>query len=476
MAEASKLTVTNPYSGENLETLGFSTREDVAHAFEKSQKTFFRWRTSPSWRRSEVLLAVASDLESRKSEFAQLMVQEAGKPLSYANGEVDRALGVLRWAAAEVQRFSGELLRLDTLKSGRDGFGIHTRFPLGVIFGITPFNFPLNLVMHKVVPAVASGCSIIIKPSPSTPLTAIKVAELFEKYEKGLVQCILADDALTESITRSKEIAMVSFTGSARVGKLVQQQACDKPVTLELGGNAWVIVMEDVPSSSYPAIAKRISGAAFGYAGQSCISVQNVAVAGALWKDFKNSLAQSTSSTCFGDPMSAQVISGPVISQTATQRIQTALKNGATKIEKVTSTLLEGSLQNGSGNLIAPTLLFTPDSGLPPEAISLRDEEVFAPVMLAGKFDKLDDLIAMINQSKYGLQAGVFTQNLGVIEKLYRELQVGGVVVNDVPTTRYDHQPYGGVKDSGHGREGIRYAMEEMTYSKFLALSSEIAH
>jgi acyl-CoA reductase-like NAD-dependent aldehyde dehydrogenase len=470
----SLLQVKNPYTGIELANLSFATEKDLGQSLAKGRTAFEKWRKSPSWRRSELLISVAKDLENRREEFAKLIVQEAGKPIAYANVEVDRCLGVLRWAAAETQRFAGELLRLDTVQSGRQGFGIHTRFPLGLILGITPFNFPLNLVMHKIAPAVASGCSILIKPSPSTPLTTIKLVELFDKYEPGLVQFVVADDALTEKLTRSSEVAMVSFTGSARVGKLIQQQAYDKPVTLELGGNAWVIVMDDLPESAYPAIAKKISGGAYGYAGQSCISVQNVCIASDRWSAFKKELTAATKNTVFGDPDNAKVISGPVINSVATQRIQKALSQVAGKAEVITSSLKEGKIAAGEGNLIAPTLVIVPDQGFSKEAQSFQQEEIFAPVMIAGKFEQLDKVIETINSSHYGLQAGVFTQNLATIERLYRELEVGGLVVNDVPTTRYDHQPYGGVKDSGHGREGVRYAMEEMTYAKFLALSSEL--
>jgi acyl-CoA reductase-like NAD-dependent aldehyde dehydrogenase len=470
----SQLLVKSPYSGKELAKLNFANAQELARTLSKGREAFSKWKTSPSWRRAEVLNAVAKDLESNRDEFAKIIVQEAGKPITLANAEVDRCLGVLRWAAAETQRFAGELIRLDTAKSGRMGFGIHARFPLGLILGITPFNFPLNLVMHKIAPAVASGCSILIKPSPSTPLTTMKLVELFEKHESGLVQFIIADDVLTEKLTRSSEIAMVSFTGSARVGKLIQQQAYDKPVTLELGGNAWVILMDDVPESAYPAIAKKISGGAYGYAGQSCISVQNVAVAGDRWKTFKQALAEATSATVFGDPENAKVVSGPVINAMATQRIQKALAQVSGQAEIVSSRIKEGSIAAGEGNLVAPSLVVTPDTGFSKEAQSIQQEEIFAPVMVAGKFDQLDHVIRTINSSRYGLQAGVFTQNLATIERLYRELDVGGLVVNDIPTTRYDHQPYGGVKDSGHGREGVRYAMDDMTYAKFLALSSEL--
>jgi acyl-CoA reductase-like NAD-dependent aldehyde dehydrogenase len=470
----SSLQVINPYNGHEIAKLSFATEKEMAQTIEKGRVAFAKWKSSPSWRRAEVLNAVAKDLEANRNEFAKVIVQEAGKPITLANAEVDRCLGVLRWAAAETERYAGELIRLDTAKSGRMGFGIHTRFPLGLILGITPFNFPLNLVMHKIAPAIASGCSILIKPSPSTPLTTMKLVELFDKQEPGLVQFILADDVVTEKLTCSSEIAMVSFTGSARVGKLIQRQAFDKPVTLELGGNAWVIVMDDVPESAYPAIAKKISGGAFGYAGQSCISVQNVAIASDRWKNFKQALSEATSSTVFGDPENAKVVSGPVINAAATQRIQKALAQISGQAEIISSSIKEGAITPGEGNLFAPSLVIAPDQGFSKEAQSIQQEEIFAPVMMAGKFDQLDKVIQTVNSSRYGLQAGVFTQNLATIERLYRELEVGGLVVNDIPTTRYDHQPYGGVKDSGHGREGVRYAMDEMTYAKFLALSSEL--
>lgn len=473
-----KLLVKNPYSGESLGELHYATREETAKTLERSKSAFARWKNSPAWQRTEVLLAVAQEIETRRQEFGQTMSAEAGKPITQALGEVDRALGVLRWAAGEVSRFAGELLRLDAAKSGRTGFGLHTRFPRGVILGITPFNFPLNLVIHKVAPAVASGCSILIKPSPATPLTALKLAEVFDKHLpkdcQGLVQVILADDRTTEELTRSKEIAMVSFTGSAKIGHLIQQQACDKPVTLELGGNAWCIIMEDVPASAYPAIAKKIAGGAYGYAGQTCISVQNVAVASSVWSDVQKHLRETTQAFAFGTPAAPEVLSGPVINEGASKRIRGELaKATSAKAEIVRSSKSHGNQADGAGNMIAPSLILATESvtGLSGDLRTLQQEEFFAPVMMAGKFDRIDDLIQTINSSQYGLQAGIFTQNLSVIEKLYRDLEVGGVIINDVPTTRYDHQPYGGVKDSGHGREGVRYAMEEMTYSKFLALS-----
>jgi aldehyde dehydrogenase (NAD+)/glyceraldehyde-3-phosphate dehydrogenase (NADP+) len=464
------LSVRNPYDGTLLHETSFASESEISKTLESSQRAFHYWKNSSAWERSQLLLEAAKRLENQKEDFASLICQEAGKPIHLARIEVSRALGVLQWAAGEAQRFSGELIRTDASSSGRMGFGIHTRFPRGVILGITPFNFPLNLAMHKVAPAVACGCSILIKPSPYTPLTALRLQELFSSVP-GLVQVVLADDNATASLTRSPEVAYISFTGSAKVGWQIRRQAPEKPTTLELGGNAWVIIMEDTPVDLIPQIAKRISGAAFGYAGQSCISVQNVAAANSIWGEFEKHLTNFTELTPYGDPKLETVTSGPLIHTGATDRVRKQLSQLPAKAEVVSSrSLTPGQAQ--SQNLVSPTLIV-----LPSESDSLSpivQEEIFAPVMTVRKFNDLPALIQKINSSRYGLQAGVFTQHWPTIEKLYQELQVGGLVVNDVPTTRYDHQPYGGVKDSGQGREGVRYAMEEMTESKFLSLSSTI--
>jgi aldehyde dehydrogenase (NAD+)/glyceraldehyde-3-phosphate dehydrogenase (NADP+) len=467
-----QLVVKNPYSGTELETLSFASTDEVRSALDRSVAAFQTWRNSSSHERARVLSDVAARLLKRQDEFARLIQDEAGKPIRYARIEVERCLGVLQWAAAETQRFSGELLRIDTSSGGRPGFGIAGRFPRGPILGITPFNFPLNLTAHKVAPAVAAGCSILIKPSPATPLTAIRFAELFAEAgaPKGLVQVILADDDATAALTRAPEIKMVSFTGSARVGKLIRAQAIDKPVTLELGGNAWVIVMDDVPQSDLPAIAKRITGGAFGYAGQSCISVQNVVAPMSLIGALEKALVEVTENIAFGDPSNPDVISGPVINLAAAQRIQKELGNTPIGAEQIQS---RKAVSVGKGGLVVPPTLVTL-ANVQSYSSSLVQEEIFGPVMTLGTYKALDQMIAVMNNGHYGLQAGVFTQRWPTIEKLYRELNVGGLVVNDVPTTRYDHQPYGGVKDSGQGREGVRYAMDEMTEPKFLALSSVI--
>lgn len=474
-----ELIVRDPYSGAEIERVSEATSETLANALTQAKNAFQKWRHSTAWSRSQLLTSAAVKLSARKEEFANLIRQEAGKPILLARIEVDRAIGVLHWAAAETQRYGGEILRLDTTASGRSGFGIHTRFPRGPVLGITPFNFPLNLAIHKIAPAIASGCSIIIKPSPFTPLITLRCAELFSD-EPGLVQVLIANDEQTIELTQAPEIKTISFTGSARVGWLIRQQAPHRPTLLELGGNAWVVVCEDTPREKFSAIAQRICKAAYGYAGQSCISVQNVAVAAPIYDEFQAMLSDLTRNTSYGNPELESVISGPVIHLQAAQRIRRSLEGTPPDFQQIHSTRFEdgGRSHCLKEALISPTLVVIPafnrTSNFQSVLPEIVREEIFAPVMTLTSFKNMEDIVSLVNAGPYGLQSGVYTPSWTKIEYLYQHLEVGGLVVNDVPTTRYDHQPYGGVRESGLGREGIRYAMDEMTESKFLALSSEI--
>lgn len=462
------LIVKNPFTHQEIQRLSFASATEIQECLSLSQKAYERWRNSTAFDRAQVLLEVAQALEDQKSRFAEIICAEAGKPIRLAQAEVTRCLGVLRWAAAEAQRFSGELLRLDTTASGNAGLGIHTRFPRGPILGITPFNFPLNLVAHKVAPAIAVGSSILIKPSLLAPLTAIAFAELFKKTRApvGLVQTIIASDSDTAALTQAQEISMISFTGSSAIGHKIRSQACSKPITLELGGNAWAFVLDDVDPSLFPKIAQKITLGAFGYAGQSCISVQNFAAPHGMLAALREQLNRATLQTPTGDPFQPETLTGPVINEAAFTRITQAIQ-GAPQGSQVIH-----AEKHPASWVISPTVIHLPESTDFGHSNALVQQEIFGPVLTTSGFGNLDEIIRRINSSPYGLQAGVFTNHWPSIEKLYRELNVGGVVINDAPTTRYDHQPYGGLKDSGQGREGIRYAMEEMTDSKFLALSS----
>ncbi len=472
--------VSNPYSGDRIQEIPWTTPAQAAQAVQKASAAFQRWKHAPSSRRSQLLLEAADSLEGRHEEFAELIQREAGKPIALARIEVQRAIGVLRWSAAEALRFGGEVLRLDTtgtnlapgaVVEGRLGMGLSVRFPRGPVLGITPFNFPLNLTVHKVAPALACGSSIVIKPSPFAPLSAFRFAELFAA-EPDLVQVTLPDDALTAKLTQDPTFRFVSFTGSPAVGWAIRRQAPEKPMTLELGGNAWCIVLGDHCASdeaTLATIAKKICAGGYSYAGQSCISVQNVAVARPLFERMRAHLERETREFAYGDPSLVQALCGPVIHEGAAKRVrallQEAPRDGFTAISS------EKRLGAEALTLIPPALLtgaqHTPSSALKTACVG---QEAFAPLITLIPFDQTSDLIQSINRSNYGLQAGIFTRDFGEIARLYRELEVGGLVVNDIPTTRYDHQPYGGVKDSGLGREGPRYAMEEMTETKFLAL------
>ena len=459
------LKVTNPYDGAALGDVPIPTDQELGKIVTRGAAAAKAWARSTSAERHGVLTAVAQGLTDNRETFVTLISKEAGKPRRFAEVEVDRAIGVFHWAAGEALRFGGKVLRLDTTKNGRPGMGIVTRFPRGLILGITPFNFPLNLVAHKVAPALASGNTILVKPSPQAPLTALELAGLVEKHAPGLnlMGVVAATDEQTARLTAAPEVAMVSFTGSARVGWLIREQAPKKPVTLELGGNAWCLIAPDVPEADLPGIARRVAGAAYGYAGQSCISVQNVACAENLWPAFRDAMVAATQAPPYGNPADPAVVCGPLINGGARARIEKDLATA--KGRHHTSVKLVGA--GDCKTLLAPVFVEDADPSSP-----LVREEVFGPVATGRAVSTTEDALRLVNASHYGLQAGLYTNDLALIERAYEELHVGGLIINDVPTTRYDHQPYGGVKDSGFGREGLESAMEEMTEPKFLALGA----
>ncbi len=464
------LEVKNPYTLKTIQEIEFLEKNDIHSKIDLAQKASLEWKNSATKLRADVLKEASELLKIRKNEFAKLICQEAGKPISLAEAEVGRAIETLQWSAEEALRFSGELINLDATSNGRKGFGLHQKFPKGILFGITPFNFPLNLMVHKVGPAIASGNVIIIKPSPLTPLVCLKTLELFPNLPKGVLQVLILKDQDASLVTTSKKISAVSFTGSAKIGWKIKKQAYDKSVFLELGGNAWSIIDQDISKEVFERITERILQGAFAYAGQSCISVQNLAIHQSQWKNFEPLLKEKTQKFPFGNPESRKSLCGPVIHLEAKNRLNQLLRKD------------QDSAQ--SKNLISESSYL--EALLPPEIVFYKtlselikdnarsQEEMFGPFMNAVPYQSTEELIQCINQSPYGLQAGIFTQNLKQIMRLYQDLNIGGLVINDIPTSRYEHQPYGGVKNSGLGREGIRYAMEDFCESKFLALSTII--
>jgi glyceraldehyde-3-phosphate dehydrogenase (NADP+) len=412
----------------------------------------------PAHRRSQVLDEVAAGLRDRREEIATRLMLEAGKPIRLARQEVDRAYQTFRCAAAEAGRIGGEWLAIDADPAGVNKVGIVRRFPIGVIGAITPFNFPLNLVAHKVAPAIAAGNAMVLKPASQTPLCALAIGELVHRagWPAGGLNVVPCAGDTAFAMAAERRLAMLSFTGSAEIGWRLESAATRKRVVLELGGNAAVIVNHD---ADIDRAAERCAAGGFQYAGQSCISVQRIFVHRDRYDRFRKALIERVAALRVGDPADEEVEVGPVITAADAQRIVGWVREAAA----AGAVVLTGGGHDGA--LVEPTILEKVD---PAMAVSCR--EVFGPVVVLRPFGEFRDAVRMVNDSDFGLQAGVFTRDIGAIEYAHRGIEVGGLMINEVPTFRVDHMPYGGVKDSGNGREGPRYAIEEMTEPRLLVL------
>jgi acyl-CoA reductase-like NAD-dependent aldehyde dehydrogenase len=457
--EGTPVEIRSPYDGTPLATVFQGTAAHAERAIQSAVQAFGSTRRLPAFERQRVLRSIAQYITSHKEEFARTMVQEAGKPLKAARTEVERAVFTFTIAAEETTRIPGEYLSLDWQQFTSGRWGIVRRFPLGPIAGITPFNFPLNLVAHKVAPAIAAGCPIILKPAPQTPLTAFLLAEAVEQagLPDGAFNVLPLSNEDAGLLISDDRIKMISFTGSAPVGWEIKQRAGKKKVVLELGGNAGVIVHSDADLAW---AAERCVTGGFSYAGQTCISVQRILVERSAFKKFTDLLLAGVSRLQVGDPMEESTDLGPLIRESdairATEWVHEAVQGGAT--------LLCGGKRHGS--MLEPTVL----TGTRPD-MKVNCQEIFAPVVTIESYDDFSAALRRINESPYGLQAGVFTRDANRIFQAYDELEVGGVIAGDVPSFRIDHMPYGGVKDSGLGREGLRYAIEEMTEPKLLVMN-----
>ncbi|WP_312037336.1 aldehyde dehydrogenase family protein [Mesorhizobium caraganae] len=478
-------TIWSPFDGSPVGLMPIADENDVEAATVASVEAFGVMKALPRFVRADILDRAAQIIKRRRAEFASTIASEAGKPLFDARGEVSRAIFNLTNAAAEARRFVGEEVPLDVdggvheyqvtgtdghridiekaqlqeLKASRQRVGIARRFPIGPILAIAPFNFPLNLVLHKVAPAIAVGNSVVLKPAPQTPLTSALLLQVFEEagLPQGALQVVHCSVALAEKMVRDDRFAMVTFTGSAKVGWHIKSISGRKKVALELGGNGAVIVCDDADVDL--AVARCARGGLV-YAGQYCIGVQRILVARQIYDVFCEKLIAKVRSFNVGDPLVEGVDVGPVINEDAAKRIsawtEEALANGAK--------LLCGGTRNGT--LLQPTLL----SNTTP-SMKVECEEVFGPVMTVNPFDNFDDALNRAASGNYGLQGGLFTNNLRRAFQSIEEWDVGGLIVNDVPIFRIDNMPFGGWKQSGLGREGTRYAMEEMSAIKHLVLN-----
>ncbi len=433
-------------------------RRHVEAAIGASVKAFEVTRKLGAYERQRVLRAVADGIAARREEFARTLAREAGKPIKTARVEVDRAVLTFTLAAEESTRIYGEWLPLDVQAATAGRWAIVRRFPIGPIATITPFNFPLNLVAHKWAPAIAAGCTIVHKPAPQTPLCSLLLAELVQQagWPAGGLNVLPVAVADAEPMISDDRLKMLSFTGSAAVGWELKKRAGKKRVTLELGGNGSVIIHGD---ADLDYAAERCTLGGFSYAGQTCISVQRIFVERSAREKFLAAFVPRVKKLKLGDPLEETTDVGPMISEAAARRAETWIEEAVT----AGATLLCGGKRQAA--MLDPTIL----TGTRPEQ-RVNCEEVFAPVVTVEPYDDFAEALRRVNDSPYGLQAGVFTRDAKLMFTAFEELTVGGVMAGDVPTFRIDHMPYGGVKDSGLGREGLRYAIEEMTERKILAV------
>lgn len=451
--------IKSPFDGSVVARVFQGTRKHAEMAIAAAVKAFGTTRRLPAFERQRVLRKIAQGIGERKEEFARTLCLEAGKPIKAARIEVDRAIFTFTVAAEESTRNYGEYLPLDWQEFTAGRWGIVRRFPLGPIAGITPFNFPLNLVAHKLAPAMAAGCPIVLKPAPQTPLCALLLAEVVQQAgwpDGGLSVVPLSNDDAGLLVTDDR-IKLISFTGSASVGWDIKRRAGKKKVLLELGGNAAVVVHGD---SDLAYAAERCVAGGFAYAGQSCISVQRILVEHAVYGRFTDLLVQGVLQLKMGNPLEETTDVGPLIRESDAVRtgdwIQEAVRGGAQ--------LLCGGKRTGS--LVEPTVL----TGTRPD-MKVNCQEIFGPVVTVEPYNEFGEALTRINDSAYGLQTGVFTRDAKRLFQAYEELEVGAVIAGDVPSFRIDHMPYGGIKDSGLGREGLRYAIEEMTEPKLMVMN-----
>lgn len=452
--------VRSPYDGALAALVHRAGPEDIENAISAAVKSFQVTRALPSWKRAEVLEKISAGIAARRDEFARTIALEAGKPLRTARAEVDRAVFTFKVAAEESKRIYGEIIPLDWIP-GAEGRAAHVqRVPLGPIAGITPFNFPINLVAHKVAPALAAGDPIIIRPASQTPISALKLGEIVLQsgWPEGGFSVVPSTTRDAAPLVEDNRIRLLTFTGSPAVGWDLKARAGRKRVTLELGGNAGVIVNQD---ADLDYAVERITWGGFSYAGQSCISVQRVYIHERIYDDFVRKFIPRVQALKAGDPLEESTDVGPVIDAGAAERIEAwadeAIKAGAE--------VLAGGKRNGT--LWQPTVL----GAIQPE-MRVSCQEIFAPLVGLYRFSDVHAAIREVDNSDFGLQAGLFTHDWRIIQDAFENIEVGGLMINDVPTFRIDHMPYGGVKQSGFGREGLRYAIEEMSEMKLLTLNN----
>jgi glyceraldehyde-3-phosphate dehydrogenase (NADP+) len=454
-----KIRVTNPYDDTVVADVASASSDDYTKAIEIAEKTFATTRELPAYKREQTLLQIASLLEKNHEKFSKMMVRELGKSLKDSRLEVTRSIGVFRASAEEAKRVGGEIIDMDWAPGSEERLGLIRRFPKGVIAGISPFNFPLNLVAHKIGPAIASGNTIVLKPASSTPILSLMLAELIDQtdHPKGAVSVLPGSAKASSPLLNDDRVKLITFTGSSEVGWWIKNNAGIKPVVLELGGNAGVAVADD---ADLEWATTRLLYGGFASAGQSCISVQRIYIHEKVYNKFARMFKKKVDKLKVGDPMNPKTDIGAMVTADAARETMRTIKDAVDGGAKILSggTILKAQLR--------PTVLTNVKTSM-----DVCSKEAFAPIVVLFKYTNFKKVVDQINNSDYGLQAGIFTNRMKDIFYAYKMIEAGGVVVNDIPTYRADHQPYGGMKNSGLGREGIRYSIEDMTDVKILSMN-----
>jgi len=460
MDDGPRSAIRDPWSGEELASVVLADAARAEEAVAASVRAFERTRKQASFERKAVLVRVARLIEARKDTFADLIAREAGKPIALARTEVARAVSTFELGAEEATRMNGEALALDLAESARGYSGLWKRVPAGPVIALAPFNFPLNLVAHKLSPALACGCSIVLKPPPQAPLSALLLAQCIREAgaPEDAVQVVPCEIPVAETLVRDDRFATLSFTGSAGVGWHLKSIAGKKRVLLELGGNAAAIVHED---AALDQAADRVVAGALGYAGQVCIKVQRLYVHAPIAKTFVASIVERARKVQPLSPLDPGALCGPMIDVANAKRVAQWVEEA----ERAGAHILCGGKRDG--NRYWPTVIEIDGDG---PGLKVVDEEVFGPVLTVHRYGTWSEGLAMADRTRYGLQAGIFTDSQARIAEAFEALHVGGLIVNDGPGFRVDAMPYGGVRDSGLGREGVRFAIEEMTERKLLVI------
>lgn len=455
--------IINPYSFEVVRKVYKSKSEDVNFALNYLTDVFPKYKNTPTYLKAELLERISNKLIQRKEEFAQIQTLETGKPIKLARIEVDRAFFTFKTGSEEARRINGEVIQIDQLRGAENKFGIVKRFPLGVILAITPWNFPINLIAHKLSPALASGNVVLLKPASSSLCCGLELGKLVKEAseEVGLDFCplnvVTSSGSEIEKFVSDDRIKMISFTGSPVVGWGMKKKISMQKISLELGGNAGCIVDETADLNF--AIPKIIIGA-FAQAGQSCISVQRVFVHKKIYKEFEKLLIDETKKVKFGNPFEEDTLVGPMINENEAIRAESWINESLDSKGKI---LIGGKRTRA---MLEPTVLANVS-----KVSKVNAKEIFAPAMTLTEFDDFKTAVKEVDDSDFGLQAGVFTKNIDNAFYAFNNIEVGGVIVNDIPTFRMDSMPYGGAKQSGMGKEGIKYAIEEMTERKIMVIS-----